>query len=144
MIRLRPSTAADVAANFAIWRGAVLATHHFLTPEDFATIEALVRDDYLPAAAFTVAVDADDRPLGFMGMTDAHIDALFVAPEAHGQGVGSALMAYARGLHPVLTVDVNEQNGGAVGFYHHRGFEAFGRSPTDDAGRPYPLLHLRG
>lgn len=142
-MKLRPSTPADVAANFSVWRGAVLATHHFLSPQDFTEIEALVRDAYLPTAAFTVAVDTGDRPLGFMGMTDAHIDALFVAPEAHGQGVGSALIAHARGLHPMLTVDVNEQNEGAVGFYRRRGFEAVGRSPTDDAGRPYPLVHMR-
>ena len=41
------------------------------------------------------------------------------------------------------TVDVNEQNHGAVGFYRHIGFEVTGRSDLDDQGRPYPLLHLR-
>lgn len=30
-----------------------------------------------------------------------------------------------------------------VGVYRHMGFAATGRSPTDDAGRPYPLLHMR-
>ncbi len=29
------------------------------------------------------------------------------------------------------------------GFYEHHGFEVIGRSELDDAGRPYPLLHLR-
>ena len=38
--------------------------------------------------------------------------------------------------------DVNEQNVQAVGFYRHMGFVVVGRSPTDDAGRPYPLLHM--
>ena len=40
-------------------------------------------------------------------------------------------------------MDVNEQNVSAAGFYAHRGFEVVGRSETDEAGRPYPLLHLR-
>ena len=42
-----------------------------------------------------------------------------------------------------LTVDVNEQNPAAVGFYEAVGFAVVGRSPLDDAGRPFPLLHMR-
>ena len=45
--------------------------------------------------------------------------------------------------HGVTQVDVNEQNVLAASFYLHRGFEVIGRSETDEAGRPYPLLHLR-
>ena len=41
------------------------------------------------------------------------------------------------------TLDVNEQNPQAIGFYEHEGFVVEGRSATDDAGRPFPLLHMR-
>ena len=41
------------------------------------------------------------------------------------------------------TLDVNEQNPQAVGFYEHEGFVVAGRSPVADAGRPFPLLHMR-
>ena len=88
-------------------------------------------------------MDAEDRPLGFMGLTGSNIDALFIDPAAHRQGIGRALVEHAgRGGGP-LTVDVNEQNEGAVGFYLAMGFALAGRSPLDDQGRPYPLLHLR-
>ena len=43
-ISIRPSRPDDYPRTFEIWRGAVVATHDFLTPEDFAAIEALVRD----------------------------------------------------------------------------------------------------
>jgi putative acetyltransferase len=43
----------------------------------------------------------------------------------------------------VLTVDVNEQNEPARRFYEALGFVAAGRSPLDDNGLPYPILHLR-
>jgi len=42
-----------------------------------------------------------------------------------------------------LTLDVNEQNTQALGFYLHQGFEIVGRSPKDGLGQPYPLLHMR-
>jgi putative acetyltransferase len=38
---------------------------------------------------------------------------------------------------------VNEQTPAAIAFYRHLGFEPFGRSPVDDSGRPYPLIHMR-
>jgi putative acetyltransferase len=37
-------------------------------------------------------------------------------------------------------VDVNEQNGQAVGFYQRMGFVVTGRHETDGLGKPYPLL----
>jgi len=41
------------------------------------------------------------------------------------------------------SVDVNEQNQQAVGFYRRLGFEVEGRSEVDSMGKPFPLLHLR-
>ena len=96
-----------------------------------------------PNAEVDVAVDADDRAVGFMGMRAAYIDALFVDPAWHGKGVGRSLIEDAqRRFQDGLTVDVNEQNGQAAGFYERMGFRVCSRSPVDDTGRPYPLLNL--
>jgi putative acetyltransferase len=53
------------------------------------------------------------------------------------------LLAHARGLKGTLRVDVNEQNQSAVEFYRASGFTVVGRSPLDDGGRPFPLLHMK-
>ena len=142
-LRIRRSIAADVPVLLDLWRRAVDATHHFLTPEDRAAIDTLVAKQYLPAADLLVAVDEADRPIAFLGGSGNTIDALWVDPSVHGLGVGSRLVEeFARGIDGALLVDVNEQNEGARRFYERRGFRAIGRSPVDDAGRPYPLLHL--
>lgn len=140
---IRDSRPHDRERLFEIWRDAVARTHSFLKPGDFEEIGRQVRESYLPHAQLLVAEDGMGRLVGFMGMTDAHIDSLFIDPEHHGNGVGSALVARASEAHAVLTVDVNEQNEKATGFYERLGFICFGRSAEDDAGRPYPLLHLR-
>ncbi len=142
-ISIRPSRPSDFQRTFDIWRSAVVATHDFLSAQDFAAIEEMVATHYLPQAELWIAADADDVALGFMGMTGAQIDSLFVHADAHGRGVGRALVEHAAALHPVLTVDVNEQNASGAGFYARLGFATVGRSPVDDDGRPYPLLHLR-
>ncbi|MGX9219514.1 acetyltransferase [Massilia varians] len=142
-MRIRLSTPPDSAVLADIWRASVRATHDFLLDADFREIDTLVSEHYLPATRVWVALDEAGRVCGFMGLSGAHVDALFIDPASRDQGTGRRLLAHAESIAGRLTVDVNEQNLQALGFYRHMGFTATGRSPTDDAGRPYPLLHMR-
>ena len=142
MVAIRLSRPQDLPALFRVWENAVRATHSFLLEEDLVFYAREVRDQYLPAHRFWVATGVDDEPLGFMGMTGSKIDALFVDPSCHGRGIGRALVDHAASLAGDLTVDVNEQNGGARSFYEKLGFRRIGRSDLDEAGQPYPILHL--
>jgi len=141
MIAIRRSGLDDGESMVRIWRDAVDATHAFLAPEDRGALHDLVAG-FLPTAPTWLAVDEDDRPLGFMLIEDGHMAALFVDPIAHGRRVGAALVRQGLALHPAMTTDVNEQNDAAVGFYERMGFRRTGRSETDGRGKPYPLIHL--
>lgn len=125
----------------AIWRSAVEATHDFLAAADLVEIEARLAPDYLPRVHLVVA-ERDGVPVGFAGVADGSLEMLFVDAAGRGRGVGSRLLEHAIAAHGVRAVDVNEQNAQALGFYEHAGFTVTGRSPVDDEGRPYPLLHL--
>ena len=139
---LRPARPDDTDALVGVWRRAVEATHDFLGPDDVGELETAVRDEYLGAVDLTVA-EVDGRVVGFVGTVGHRVEMLFVDPALHGRGTGRALLdAVGRGL-PVVELDVNEQNPGALAFYRALGFEVAGRSETDDQGRPFPLLHLR-
>lgn len=96
----------------------------------------------LARAALRVA-EGPDGPVGFLGGSAGEVDMLFVDPPVHGRGAGTALLHDAAAHHPVLTLDVNEQNPAARDWYARRGFVETGRSETDEDGRPYPLVHLR-
>lgn len=141
-LKFRNSNANDTQALYRLWGRSVGATHHFLKPHDLASICVAVQTQYLPTAALIVA-ERDGVIVGFMGMTGRKIDALFLDPCVFGQGIGRAFIDHARacGKGP-LQVDVNESNTGARAFYERVGFVVIDRSPTDDDGRPYPLLHL--
>ena len=142
MNTLRPSHAFDGDAVVDLWRRAVDATHDFLSAEDRRAIDAEVVG-FLPQAPLLLAVDAEDRPLGFMLLDGSHMEALFIDPEVHGQGIGRQLVEHALAQHSTLTTDVNAQNAQALGFYLRMGFVETGRSEVDSQGRPYPLIHLR-
>jgi putative acetyltransferase len=142
MIVVRRSIRQDGPHVFEIWRRAVDATHDFLSAEDRRDIEVSV-SEFLPKADLWLASQGHGSAVGFMMLSGAHMDALFVHPDYHGIGVGRALVEHARRRCLVLTTDVNEQNEQAVGFYRRLGFTCIGRSAFDHQGRPYPLLHLR-
>jgi len=135
----QPSEAPEI---IQIWKSSVDATHDFLTAYDREEIEKEVVGFFSETPVW-VAADREDHPLGFMFLHDGHLEALFVDASARGLGVGKQLISHALALHPDLSVDANEQNQQAVGFYLHMGFQVTGRSALDSQGRPYPLLHLR-
>lgn len=140
--QIRASTLDDGNRICEIWEDAVSATHHFLTADD---AQAIAREvlGFLPHVPLMLAVDDTGLILGFMYLNGSHLEALFVDPACHGQGVGRALVSHALLFHPSLTTDVNAQNHEAAAFYARMGFRPFAHSPTDAQGRSYPLIHLR-
>ncbi|MDH4764717.1 acetyltransferase [Pseudomonas sp. CBMAI 2609] len=139
---IRQATNVDHPQLLNIWLRSVRATHHFLQESDIEELLPQLRDIYLPAVELWITVDAEDCPLGFIGLNENHVEMLFIEPDLRGKGIGRALLDHARSLRSQMSVDVNEQNPEAVGFYLHYGFVQTGRSPLDGEGRPFPLLHL--
>ena len=142
-LRVRPSGGpVDFAPLVAMGRSAVDATHEFLADADRDEVESRLESDYFPAVSLTVA-ELNGRPVGFAGVLDGNLEMLFIDAKQRGTGIGTSLLSHAINDHGVRYVDVNEQNRQAVEFYTRRGFQVVRRSETDDAGRPYPLLHLQ-
>ncbi|OXM87527.1 GNAT family N-acetyltransferase [Paenibacillus rigui] len=126
-----------------IWFRAVKLTHTFLNERDIQFYHNIVQNGALKEVEVWVYFNANENPIGFIGLEGAKVEMLFVDPNYHGQGVGTSLLQYAetiKGSH--LEVDVNEQNEAAHKFYKRYGFVQEGRSELDSAGRPFPLLHL--
>jgi putative acetyltransferase len=143
-MNIRRAAPADRDAMADIWLRSVRATHSFLTEQDIASLLPPTQE-YLASCEpefWILCSDAGDR-VGFMAMAGSKMDALFLAPEFHRRGGGRRLVEHARQLKGELTVDVNEQNEAARRFYEACGFVVEGRSAVDDAGRPFPLLHMR-
>jgi putative acetyltransferase len=142
-MRIRESIPADRDVLVDIWLRSVRATHHFLTENDIQLLLPLVRDSALAELEIWVLCADADTPVGFLGLSGSKVEALFLAPEFLRRGYGRMLLHHARQRKGQLTVDVNEQNPDAVRFYEACGFKVIGRSDVDDAGRPFPLLHMR-
>ncbi|KAF1031489.1 MAG: putative N-acetyltransferase YjaB [Pseudomonas sp.] len=142
-MNIRKRVATDDAVLGALWERSVRATHDFLAEDDIQRLLPLVRDTYLPLPALEVWVYEDETCVkGYIATGGHNVEMLFIDPACRGQGIGRQLLDHVRPRHTTLTVDVNEQNPQAVGFYLHYGFIQTGRSPLDGEGKPFPLLHM--
>ncbi len=142
---VRPATPADHAAMLALWERSVRATHHFLSDDEVeALIPAVAEAFAAPGLTWWVLASGGDQPVGFLGFAGETVEALFIDPAHIGTGGGRRLLAHAQALAEgrALRVEVNEQNPAARAFYESQGFVVTGRTPTDSAGRPFPLLQM--
>jgi ribosomal protein S18 acetylase RimI-like enzyme len=131
-MRIRDSLPGEADALDALRRRAtdVWATYR----EELARFpEALaVPRDWVDEGRIRVAVDDDDRPIGFAVALADQLDGLFVDPETMQRGIGRALVEDAseharRDGFGVLCVTANEN---AVAFYERVGFVKVGTGPT--------------
>ena len=126
-----------LAELVACWRASVEATHTFLTPDDIERIAAYVPDAIASVAHLAVCRDENGQVVGFIGVDGAMIEMLFIHPSLRSCGLGSLLLDHAVSEHGATLVDVNEQNGQAVGL---RALRLRGVRPLGNRchGRPLP------
>lgn len=136
------ATQADLPRIFEVWEASVRATHTFLAEGDIQFLIPLVRQGLAHFFPIHCLREDDGQVYAFLGVVDSKIEMLFVHPDRRGAGAGRILTAYAIEVLGTRQVDVNEQNGQAVGFYEHLGFRRFGRSALDPSGKPFPILHM--
>ena len=142
-MEIRSAVSEDKPVLLDIWLKSVRATHQFLTEEDIEFFLPLVRDHALEQLELWILLSDEETPMGWMGLSDSKLEAIFLDPSYFRQGGGRQLIEHARRLKGPLLVDVNEQNQQALKFYESLGFVVCGRSETDSSGRAFPLLHLR-
>ena len=81
-------------------------------------------------------VETEGRPVAFMAMNQDFIDQLYIHPDYWRQGIGDALLNFARKQSPghlwLYTLQVNAN---ARAFYEKNGFiaEKFGISPAPES-----------
>ncbi|WP_348709240.1 GNAT family N-acetyltransferase [uncultured Pseudoalteromonas sp.] len=132
----------DFPELLSVWENSVRATHDFITEDDIAFFKPIIIEQAFPNVTLKCIKDEQKAILGFVGVHDSKIEMLFILDAARGKGIGKVLLNYAVEQLAANKVDVNEQNPLAVGFYQHMGFKVISRSPLDDMGKPFPILHM--
>ena len=112
----------DLDAVMQIWLQANLDAHAFIPASFWEAHFEMVRD-MLPQAELYVHENEATRQIdGFIGLTENHIEGIFVAESARSKGVGKSLLAYAKSCKPYLTLSVYQKNERALAFYRREKF----------------------
>ena len=112
----------DLDAVMQIWLQANLDAHAFIPASFWEAHFEMVRD-MLPQAELYVHEGEDPRQIdGFIGLTENHIEGIFVAKAARSKGIGKALLDYAKSRRPCLTLSVYQKNQRALAFYRREKF----------------------
>ena len=112
----------DLDAVMQIWLQANLDAHAFIPASFWEAHFEMVRD-LLPQAELYVHEDAGTRQIdGFIGLTENHIEGIFVVKSARSKGIGKALLDYAKSRKPRLDLSVYQKNERALAFYQREQF----------------------
>lgn len=137
-MRLRPATPLDAGRV-----GAILSAWIDETPwmprihtraEDIAHADMMVQRGW-------VTVSESETITGFLARDEDDIHALYIAPDARGQGIGTRLLTDAMQHNDHLTLWTFQANTRAQAFYERHGFTETDR--TDGAGNDEGLPDIR-
>ena len=112
----------DLDAVMQIWLHGNLDAHAFIAASFWTEHFEMVRD-LLPQAELYVHENEDTRQIdGFIGLTENHIEGIFVVKSARSKGIGKALLEYVKSRKPRLTLSVYQKNERALAFYRREKF----------------------
>ncbi|MEN0615467.1 N-acetyltransferase [Klebsiella indica] len=139
MIRYRDSNEGD--SLLALWLKSTIHAHPFIDERYWHDSIAVVRDVYLPTAC-TWVWEQNGELKGFISVMESRfIGALFVAPDAIRQGIGSALINEVKKHYAWLSLEVYQKNVRAVNFYHAQGFRIEDCAWQDETQHPTWIMH---
>ena len=132
----------DLDAVMQIWLHGNLNAHAFIAASFWTEHFEMVRD-LLPQAELYVHEDAGTRQIdGFIGLTENHIEGIFVAESARSKGVGKSLLEYAKSCKPYLTLSVYQKNERALAFYRREQFTVQSEGIDEDTNEAEIQMHL--
>ena len=131
----------DLDAVMQIWLHGNLDAHPFI-PASFLTDHFEIVRDMLPQAELYVHETEATRQIdGFIGLTENHIEGLFVVKSARSKGIGKALLEYVKSRKPRLTLSVYQKNERALAFYQREQFVVHSEGIDEDTNEAEIQMH---
>ncbi len=139
-IVLMSATGADGAAIGAILSGWIDETDWM--PRIHTKAEDLGFGDWLVDVCDVVVARSGDQVVGFLALQGSDIQALYLADDARGFGLGARLLEQAKGQAEQLGLWSFQANDAALRFYKKHGFIEDQRTNGADNDEGLPDVHM--
>ena len=120
----------DLTSVMQIWLDTNIKTHNFISKEYWSANFGTVKNILPQAEIYVYENDTDNTIAAFIGLTENYIEGIFVREDLRSQGIGKQLLDHVKVIKPALSLNVYQQNVGAIRFYKREGFSI--RSETID------------
>lgn len=131
-IRIRKYEENDHDRVMEIWLASNIEAHGFIRREYWQGCFAEAAEE-IPKAEVYVALYGDEI-VGFIGLSERHIEGIFVDGGHRSEGVGKSLIDFVKGLYKRLSLCVYEKNVRAADFYKREGFLPVRKKPDISTG----------
>lgn len=122
IIMIRAFEENDLNAIMQIWLDTNIKTHYFI-PKKYWTDNYEMVKSVLPQAEVYVYEDSTTKQIdGFIGLSNEHIEGIFVREEVQSNGIGKQLLEYAKHAKSNMSLCVYQKNTRAVQFYQREQF----------------------
>lgn len=139
---LRELQQQDMPDIMRIWLEANTDAHPFV-PAAYWEQQLPFVQEALPQAR--VMLYEEEGVKGFIGLQPGgYIAGLFVQAQSRGQGVGGALLDWAKQAFDELTLDVYKENTHAIRFYQRNGFVLVDEHVDEQTGQTEWLMRWPG
>lgn len=138
-VGIRRATPSDGDAISDVWLASWRATFDFQPGHPDDAVRRWLTETLVPSTESWVAVDAADRVVAMMALSESMVEQLYVDPGWIGRGVGRRLLELAKERRPDgLDLYCFAVNARARAFYERHGFEAvaFGDGSGNEERQP--------
>ena len=118
---IRKFTQSDRDTVMNIWLTSNIQAHSFIPKEYWINHFEQVKE-ILPQSTVYV-YEKNGSVQSFIGLTEHHIEGIFVEESMRGKGIGTQLLNHAKQFFSSLTLQVYEENQSALRFYFKEGFQ---------------------
>ncbi len=118
---IRELQESDINRVAEIWLDTNIKTHCFIPAEYWKGNFDLVKEMLLQAEVYVY--ENEKKVQGFIGLTDEHIEGIFVSDKIQSQGIGESLLNFVKDRKEILSLNVYQTNTRAIYFYQREGFE---------------------
>lgn len=111
----------DIDIVMKVWLDTNIQAHNFIDKSYWENNFDYVRKTLLKSEVY-VYLD-NNLVQGFIGLTDNHIEGIFVKDNMQSKGIGKLLLDYVKNIKDSLTLCVYQKNVRALEFYQREDFK---------------------